>query len=465
MRCYNCNSQLTSLDYCSKCGADVTIYKTVVKASNSYYNMGLAKAQVRDLSGAASCLKTSLKLNKNNIKARNLLGLVYFEMGEVVEGLSQWVVSKNIKPEKNVAGIYIKKVQSNQNKLESANQCVRKYNVALRYANDKSNDLAVIQLKKIVQINPKFVKAQLLLALLLMQNKENDRAKKCLNQVLKTDKCNTLAQKYLKEIEIIEYDEEHAAGDSFIPKKKRMVTDNAPLNGNDVIMPVSHYKEPSNGAINIIYILMGVVAGAAIIYFLIMPAKLKSIQNDYNNTIANYSELMSDSNTEISSLKKQIDDLTEERDEAQRLLTSYEENDANRILYDTVIDAVNNYLQGEKTKAVEILVQIDVTSLPTSTSKNVYSMIMSECAAAAATQLYNEGYNYFRKGDYQNAVTSLEKTIKIDSSKAEAVYYCAKSYENLNETEKAKVWYQYIIDNFKNLWYANDAQAFLNRNP
>ena len=49
MRCYKCNSVLTDNDYCLKCGADVSVYKIVVKSSNSYYNLGLAKAQVRDL--------------------------------------------------------------------------------------------------------------------------------------------------------------------------------------------------------------------------------------------------------------------------------------------------------------------------------------------------------------------------------------------------------------------------------
>lgn len=81
MRCYKCNNVLSDNDFCLKCGADVSAYKLVVRASNSYYNMGLARVKVRDLSGAVPALSTSLELNKNNIKARNLLGLVYYEMG------------------------------------------------------------------------------------------------------------------------------------------------------------------------------------------------------------------------------------------------------------------------------------------------------------------------------------------------------------------------------------------------
>ena len=56
MRCIYCGTPLSSIDYCSGCGADVTILKRVVRISNLLYNEGLEKASVRDLSGAVSCL-------------------------------------------------------------------------------------------------------------------------------------------------------------------------------------------------------------------------------------------------------------------------------------------------------------------------------------------------------------------------------------------------------------------------
>ena len=46
--------------------------------SNYWYNDGLAKAQVRDMSGAITSLKKSLQYNRSNLAARNLLGLVYY---------------------------------------------------------------------------------------------------------------------------------------------------------------------------------------------------------------------------------------------------------------------------------------------------------------------------------------------------------------------------------------------------
>ena len=77
MQCPYCKATLTSGDTCEKCGSYVKPFKKLYKISNRCYNEGLEKAKARDLSGAVVSLRNSLKINKNNINARNLLGLIY----------------------------------------------------------------------------------------------------------------------------------------------------------------------------------------------------------------------------------------------------------------------------------------------------------------------------------------------------------------------------------------------------
>ena len=79
MKCFNCGAELTSSDYCSQCGADVSRYCRLFQTSNAYYNEGLEKARVRDLTGSVISLRQSLKINKKNTDARNLLGLVFHQ--------------------------------------------------------------------------------------------------------------------------------------------------------------------------------------------------------------------------------------------------------------------------------------------------------------------------------------------------------------------------------------------------
>ena len=101
MFCYNCGCHLSEHDFCTSCGADVSLYKKIMCMSNRFYNDGLEKAGVRDLTGAINSLRQSLKFNKNNIEARNLLGLVYYERGETsVQGIfSAWCI---LRPERSL---------------------------------------------------------------------------------------------------------------------------------------------------------------------------------------------------------------------------------------------------------------------------------------------------------------------------------------------------------------------------
>lgn len=148
MRCYNCGAELGKGDACQNCGTNVKVYKKILMASNAYYNDALEKASVRDLSGAIESLKISLRFYKLNIDARNLLGLVYYEMGEVVTALTEWVISKNYQPKDNLASRYLDEVQKNQARLDSVNQTIKKYNQALLYCKQNSRDLAIIQAEK-----------------------------------------------------------------------------------------------------------------------------------------------------------------------------------------------------------------------------------------------------------------------------------------------------------------------------
>ena len=112
MNCPECGVYLSFHNRrCDKCNADLTSYRRLWSISNQYYNDGLNKAKVRDLSGAIQALKISLQMDKTNTNARNLLGLVYYEMGETVNALSEWVLSKNYQEHDNMADYYMNKMR------------------------------------------------------------------------------------------------------------------------------------------------------------------------------------------------------------------------------------------------------------------------------------------------------------------------------------------------------------------
>ncbi len=455
MRCYKCNSVLSDEDYCLKCGADVSVYKIVVKASNSYYNQGLEKARVRDLTGAVTALKTSLSLNKKNIKARNLLGLVYYEMGELAMALSEWVISLNLKQDRNVAEVYIRKVKSNPNKLELINQAARRYNIALAKAKEGGDDVALIQLKKVVATYPKFIRANLLLALIYMKRNEDERALKVLHRVLKIDRNNTLALKYIDEINGASQTQPADGNEEYHRNSKRK-----PLSGNDVILPRNSYKEPSSGVFTVVYILLGVVIGAALIWFLIVPAKLQSSQHENNDTIKKYSEQLSGYSVEITTLEKQNEELTSQLDAANKELEQYKGDSGETALYAKLVEAVSEYLANDVDKAALALADIDVTQLPTQTAKDLYTTLEDKCNGGART-FYMAGLNAYNQKNYVDAAKYLEKAYELDNKSVETPYYLAMSYFELNDLENAQKYVDVVNSKFGDTTFAKQLKEYV----
>lgn len=464
MRCYKCNNVLTEGDTCIKCGADVSVYKVVVRASNVYYNIGLAKAKVRDLSGAIPALRTSLELNKNNIKARNLLGLVYYEMGEVAHALSEWVISINFKPERNVADAYIHKLKSNPNRLEAINQAAKKYNFALGKAKDGADDVALIQLKKIVSNHPNFIKAHLLLALLYMKKGDDERAKKLLNRVLKIDRSNTVALKYMDELTHSGVQAEiNASGDGGYGHARKKEHGNT-VSGNDIIVPKNSYKEPSSGVFTVVYILLGMVIGVALVWFLVIPAKLQSAQHENNEVIKGYSEQLSGYSIDITNLENDKAKLQEQLDAANDELALLKSDTSEAAMYSKLINAASAYVDEDFDGAVLALAQIDVTQLPSSAAKALYSTMEEHCNGGAASY-YIQGVNAYNKDNYVDAAAYLEKAFKLDATTVETPYYLAMSYLGLHDLEKAQPYIDIIHNNFGETEYAEQLDAYLAANP
>lgn len=309
MECYNCGAPLTMSGFCQKCGADVKIYKKILQASNSFYNEGLERAGVRNLSGAIESLKKSLQLNKMNIDARNLLGLVYFEMGETVSALSEWVISKNYKNRDNAAGRYLNEIQNNSSRLDTINQTIKKYNQALLYCRQDSRDLAMIQLKKVLSLNPKLVRGHQLLALLYMQEGRYDQAKKALKNAAKIDENNTTTLRYQKEVS-----RKYAEAPSRKQKKEDLISYQS---GNDTVIMPTQFKD--NSAVStIINIVIGVALGVGIAMFLLLPNMKQQSKSEANEALKSANDTISTKEQSISSLENEVEDLTKQMEKAKK---------------------------------------------------------------------------------------------------------------------------------------------------
>lgn len=300
--CYHCGMALSEKSYCTSCGASVGRYKKILYMSNNYYNRGLAKAQIRDLTGAAEDLRQSLKLYKRNTQARNLLGLVYFEMGETINAMAEWILSQHFQPDKNIATDYIETLKTNVVLLDTINSSIKKYNQALNLCKQGNLDVAKITLKRVVSNNPRLISAHLLLALVLMNEEDYAGAKKELILVRRIDRGNITAALYIRMVD------ENLNTDS---KKKNNKKENAVTiqSGNDIIIQPNTRKE--NTFFNIfLNVFIGLVIGLLVGWFVLGPIRVKLQKTDENKELNRAYEEINLKNTKIDELNQSNQNLT-----------------------------------------------------------------------------------------------------------------------------------------------------------
>lgn len=453
MICFNCGNILTNSDYCSQCGMDVSVYKKIVKLSNAYYNAGLIKASNRDLAGAADSLSRAIKINKRQIDARNLLGLVYYEMGETVQAFREWVVSLNIQPDNNGADRYLKAIQADKNKINELNHTIRKFNVALAYAQNGTDDMAIIQLKKVLNQNPRLVKGHQLLAVLYMKQGEYEKAKKAVMKSLKIDRCNPLSLRYLREIN--EYLEDEKKNNSEERGRRRranrgMTSDREPLSGNDVIIPRNNFKEAVSSAQSILNIVLGMILGAAMVYFIVTPAKISYSTEQVNVVKSEYEQKIAIQNSSITELQRQVEELNTQIDEAQ-IKFDNQKGKNNSIVnnYSNLIQAAISYIDEDNVKSIEFLGKIDSkVKMNSEAFTTLYDKLNEGLADVLADTYYQNGLSSQNEGDIDAAIDWFLKCIEVDDKYADAYYHLGWVYSQNGQNDKAQEMFQKIVDDF-----------------
>ena len=402
--------------------------------SNYWYNDGLKKAQIRDLSGAIVSLKRSLQFNRENITARNLLGLVYYGRGEVAEALVEWIISKNFRASENIASYYISKVQDNPSELEKVNQAVHKYNQCLGYCRQNGEDLAIIQLKKVLSLNPKFIRAHQLLALLYMDSEQWDRAERELRKCMDIDRNNTLTLRYLKEVEM------QLTPDENSKQTGRRKKDDAVRYQSDneiIIQPLNVKEQKSAGLSSLINIAIGLIIGLAVMYFLVVPAAVSNANNEAQKTITDIGNQLDTKTSRIQELETQMQALQTENDTLNQELQGYVGTDGTLQTIDSLLAAATTYLETQditqtaaNLESISASVDVDSTS---EAFQKLYKTLLGLIGPQLSAQYYETGYNAYRSEDYATAIENLSKAVIYDETNKDAWLSLGNSYRKSDD--------------------------------
>lgn len=450
MECYNCGIILGREKICPNCGVDLRIYRKFVGISNYLYNQALSKAKTRDLSGAIADLRLSLQYNKVNTNARNLLGLIYYEMGEGVAAVREWLISKGYQSEENRASVYLEQTKKEPAEKERINQQARKYNQVVAYCHQDSLDLAVIQLKKILAGNANFVKGWQLLALIYIHDGELEQARKALHKAEAVDVGNQTTARYLKEVT-----EQLRKGGG---KKAKKVQAVAYQNGNDTIIQpkfrgdIGFWGMAAN-------LLVGVAIGVAITWYLVVPGVRKQAVSDASVAVTEANNTIAEKNNTIKSLEEQIDGLTGDVQDAK---DDMKDRDAAIDASEALLTAYDAYINENIELAGDTLEGID-EKLLSENGRNIIKTLREQVNNVYLTQAYTDGMNAYNSYRNEEAIEQLSKVVAMDEQydNGNALYNLAQAYRKTENWEKALECYSKVVELFPGSSLAYNADRYV----
>lgn len=427
--------------------------KKIVYQSNYWYNDGLRKAQIRDMSGAIASLRRSLQFNRENIAARNLLGLVYYGVGEVPEALVEWIISKNLRARDNIADYYIKTVQASVKELETVNLAIRKYNQCLTYCQQNGEDLAVIQLKQVVSAHPSFLKAYQLLALIYLHTEQYSQARQVIRTARKLDTTNEITLHYMHELM-------RKKGRRRQDKKKE---DAVEYNlGNETIIQPKHSRlKEMAGQLAVANIFIGAAIGAAIIWFLVAPAVNQSRSDQMNDQMRDYSDQIKSLEAQVSAQTRTLDNYRASGENAE---VDAQQAQLIRDSYENLMTVSEQYDSQEYSDVTmaDTLINVSRDALGTNAQAK-YDELTADIYPDACKANFGTGTEALNAGDYQGAIDALYKVVRMDEgyNGGQALFNLAQAYEGNGDNENAAAYYQKVVESYGDSEYTGDAQARL----
>lgn len=447
--CYRCGATLTRQDVCLQCGEDMRLYKRIFYNADQLFNLGLERAKARDLSGARNYLRECLQLNKQHIQARNLLGLVYYELGEPALALKEWVISTSYQPEDNLAQRYLKNTEKS---MHSINGSVTRYNMAVNYIQNKNIDLAEIQLKQVVGRSYRVLKAMQLMALIYIKNEHFSKAQKLLKEAFKIDRGNPVTRRYFS---LLEEQKKASRSSSYRDAMSRAVAES---HDKDVIIPKTT-REYGSYFMYVLYILIGVILGAGLVYFIVSPTIRTKEQEQNRDNLISYEKALSDWQNEVVKKNGEIEELTASIGKLKDQIGELENRDEG-LDYSPFLAVLEAYTDNNPQEIEEAFSNL---AFDTNVDEymRVYNMIKAYILSDLGNVAYFLGLQNVYAAKYEKALEMFKYSVEKEGYNSQNVYYLGVVYQLMNQNDWAVFYYQYGIVTFPDGDYYNNSVTSL----
>jgi tetratricopeptide (TPR) repeat protein len=318
------------------------------------------------------------------------------------------------------------------------------YNKGIESLKSGSEDIAVIELKKAVALNPNFHEAWNLLGLCFIYMNEEEKAVEIFERVARQENNGVNAVKYLSqlnsEIEIsADKTKTKASSKNSLESKKLQNLKKNRLHNYIMIGTLSF-------AIGLLAAVLFNTGG--------QPENGAVVDHEKDNQIKGLMQ-------QVENLNRDIERLNAEN---QSLKTDLSAAVNEADYYKAAIkleEAEDLYKDKDYEKAADILLLMK-SEIFAGEELERFESLKGKVMPAAAWTVYERGYKAYNNGQNEEAIKNLEKVPVYNEAFERmdvVLYYLGRSSQRLNDSRNALAFFQKLLDTYPESNYADNAQA------
>ena len=208
--------------------------------------------------------------------------------------------------------------------------------------------------------------------------------------------------------------------------------------GNETIIQPAATLRDNAAVMTVVNILIGMVVGAAVVWFLIAPAVNQTKSSTKNRNVIALSEQIASQKTQIQTLKDELEGYRNSSDEVE---SAKQTAASTQDSYDALVKVYQQYYGGTTSNAdmADTLLGLNRDSLGVEGLK-IYDSIYGSVFPRVCVSLYSTAQYEVQSGNYDDAISDLEKIQKMDDSYSDGGVYklLGDAYAGIGDKDNAK---------------------------
>lgn len=362
-------------------------------------------------------------------------------------------------------------LKTNLDMPDNLKNSVLLYNKALDNIRIKSEDIAIIELKKAISLNSDFCEAINLLGLLYASVNEINMAKGCFERVLGIDAADKKALEY---INLIDPNYNCTGNTKAKTKEKKEAKEIKEIKKSPAkVQKKNPKKEPvSKDALNSIAdilkmdavkYLIGFAVGLLVFFLVSNIVNLGKSEPDVPVIVDNLHVNDPDGKDKTVDYESEYNKLVAENDSLKTQLEDLKKTAQNYNNISQLLTIDKQVSAGNFVGAADMLVAFKEVEL-TELEKEKYESLKTKTMEKAAQQLYNEAREQYKNKQFGEALEKFDKVMTyVDEWKysMQTIYYIGVCHQELNNKDKALEAFNKVIAQYPSSSFAGYAKSRL----